>query len=928
MPRPRLAALLLALSLAASPLPAAPNAAAPAAWTVDDLLLAERVEAMLLCPDGKLAVWVKSAMDAENGKRASNLFLSRLDGGTGAGPNEIQLTRGRDRNQDPRFSPDGQRIAFLSDRPRTEAKKGDGDNLARTQLWLLSLAGGEPWCATRLERDVVDYAWQDAGNLIFAAEEDPAFLERDRKEKKDTSQVVEDREHQPPVRLFRLDVESGKVRRLTENRDWIDLLEVSPDGRWAVTRNQQSLSFEYDNAVVPQTFLHDLSTGKATRILDGRLFPGSVAWQPDSRGFYFTADYSSHPQYLSATVAWLHHFDLAAGSNSGGQGQAPKSQALKSQQVALDWERGLAPGAPVLPTADGFLALLADGVYSKPARYTRAAGGWRRAFLEGEHARNLWNWAATADGGRLVYEHSQANRPPQWLAARVAGSRIEGAAQLTRLNRGYEGKPLPSAEIVRFPGARGDEVEGILHYPVDYKQGERRPLVLAIHGGPAAADHDAWNERISKPMLLLQQKGAFVLEVNYHGSSDYGLEWVESIAGHYYDLEIPDLEAGVDHLVARGLVDLKRLGTMGWSNGGILSAELITRSPRYRAASIGAADVEWISDWGNVDFGASFDNYYFGASPLDDPETYVRKSPFFRLGEVRTPTIVYTGTEDRNVPPSQSWSLFRALQQLGKVPVKLVLFPGEPHGLGQLAHQRRKVEEDLAWFDRYLFGAAPPASEALKPGSALDRLLARDRAARAGGRLGVKLAGILAPEIVPFRGLKIGRFEVTRAQYAAFEPKYEFLAGTDDYPVTGLDAEQAQRYTAWLSDRLKVTFRLPKESEVASFLEGAERGNTLDHWAGYPPTPAEAEALRFETRNLPVFAPLLSEAGRFDATGEPPVFDLGGNAAEWVIGADGKGKLLGGSADRPADPKGSGEAGEAYRGFRVVLDSPASPPPT
>ncbi len=902
MPRTRLA-LLFALVFGSQSLAAPPPLATATAWTADDLLLAETVETMRLSPDGKLAVWVKAAMDEEKGRRASNLFLSRLDGGA-AEP--LQLTRGRDRNTDPQFSPDGQRLAFLSDRPRPEAKKDEGDELAKSQLWLLSLAGGEPWCVTSLARGIVGYGWQDPDHVVFAAEEDPTRLERDREKKKDTTQVVEDRERQPPVRLFRLAVESGKVERLTENRDWIQLLEVSPDGRWAVALHQQSLSFAFDHAVVPQAFLHDLATGEARRILEGRLFPTSVAWQPDSKGFYFTTGFSSHPQYFTATVSRLHHFDLAAG---------------KSAEVALDWERGLA--SQVAPTRDGFLALLADGVYSKPARYTRAGGGWRRAFLEGAHARNLWDWAVAADGTSLVYQHSKANVPAQWFRARLSGAKIEGPAQLTRLNRRYDGKPLPAAEIVRYPGARGEEVEGILRYPTDYRPGERRPLVLAIHGGPAAADHDAWNDRVSKPMLLLQQKGAFVLEVNYHGSSDYGLAWVESIAGHYYDLEIPDLEAGVDHLVARGLVDQKRLGTLGWSNGGILSVELITRSKRYRAASIGAADVEWISDWGNVDFGASFDNYYFGASPLENPGLYIEKSPFFRLGEVQTPTIVYTGTEDRNVPPSQSWSLFRALQQLGRAPVRLVLFPGEPHGLGQLAHQRRKVEEDLAWFDRYLFDAAPSASEALEPGSPLARLLARSRVARSGARLGVTAAGILTPEMVTFRGIKLGRFEVTRAQYAAFDPAYPVPVGTDDFPVTGLSAEQAERYTAWLSEKLKLTFRLPKESEVGSFYDSAAGANTLDRWAGYPPTPAEAQALRFETRNLPEVGPLLAEVGRSDQTGEPPVFDLGGNAAEWVRGTDGKPKLLGGSADRPADAKGSGEAGEEYRGFRVLLESPS-----
>jgi formylglycine-generating enzyme required for sulfatase activity len=425
-------------------------------------------------------------------------------------------------------------------------------------------------------------------------------------------------------------------------------------------------------------------------------------------------------------------------------------------------------------------------------------------------------------------------------------------------------------------------------------------------------------------MALLCQRGAFVLQVNYHGSGHYGLAWAESIGGgHYYDLEIPDLEAGVDAMIARGLVDPERLGTLGWSNGGILSVELITRSRRYKAASIGAADVEWISDWGNVDFGAAFDNYYLGASPLEDPQVYFEKSPFFRLAEVTTPTVVYTGTEDRNVPPSQSWSLYRALQQHGSAPVRLVLFPGEPHGLRKWAHQKRKVEEDLAWFDRHLFGTGRPAEEALKPASPLAVALSRGRAARVGGRLGVEVAGQLAPEVVEVRGLLLGRFEVTRAQYTAFDGGRRYPAGTDDLPATGLTFEQAQRYAAWLSRATGSRYRLPTQQEMEPLVEAARgRGNTLDHWAGYAPTPGEADRLRREAARLGGEDALLSEVGRFDALteGAAAVFDLGGNAAEWVVASDGAGKLTGGSADLPSDPKAESEAAPAYRGFRVVRE--------
>ena len=151
--------------------------------------------------------------------------------------------------------------------------------------------------------------------------------------------------------------------------------------------------------------------------------------------------------------------------------------------------------------------------------------------------------------------------------------------------------------------------------------------------------------------------------------------------------------------------------------GSILTTSLITRSNRFKVASCGAGDVEWISDWGNVMFGASFDNYYFGGPPYEMPEFYIKKSPYFKLKDVTTPTIIYTGTDDVNVPPSQSWSHFRVMQQATDTPVRFVVFPGEPHGLRKYQHQLRKLNEDLRWFDIHLFKDYDPGNEALKKGS-------------------------------------------------------------------------------------------------------------------------------------------------------------------------------------------------------------------
>ncbi len=661
----------------------------PRAWTVDDLLLAESASSWALAPDGKLAVWVRTSVEKVDGeeKRVSNLWLTRLaDGASWA------MTRGNDMVAAPALSPDGTHIAFLSTRKLAGAKD---DELGKTQLWAIPVAGGEAFPVTRFDRDVAHFGWTGPATMVVAAQESPSEWERERKQRKDDATVVDDAENEPPVRLFRVKLEGGAPERLTTNRDRIDALAVAPDGKLAVVTAQQSLSWEYDQRVPPQTFIVDLATGERKRLFaDGTLLPQAVRWAWDGKGFYFVNPYSSHPRYRTATIAELYFFDLAA---------------LKTERVDLGWPRGLAHA--YAPTPDGVIALLADGVRFRPARLTRTAKGWTRTDLTGVHVRATQGFELGRDGTTLVYLRSTATEPPQWYGARLDGARIVDEKKLTDLNRGWHGKPTGRVEVVRWKGARGDEVEGLLHYPLDWHEGERRPLVLAIHGGPAGADHDAWEESWAYPILLWRQRGAFVLQVNYHGSSDYGLEWVESIAGHYYELEVPDIETGVDEVVRRGLADPERLASAGWSNGAILTAALITTTTRYKAASIGAADVEWFSDWANVDFGASFDNYYFGGAPWEVPQVYMEKSPFFKLTGVTTPTIVYTGTEDRNVPPHESWSLFRALQQIGKAPVRFLTFPGEPHSLRTIAHQRRKVEEDLAWFDRYLFGKPAPGDE-------------------------------------------------------------------------------------------------------------------------------------------------------------------------------------------------------------------------
>jgi dipeptidyl aminopeptidase/acylaminoacyl peptidase len=868
-------------------------------WTADDIILSEQAGGFQISPDGRWAVWVKTVADKEKDGRISNLILSSL-----AEKKDIELTRGTDSCSNPRWSTDGQLIAFITTRPNPKAKPSAPGEGPRPQLWLINPAGGEPWPVTDFSRGVTSYEWADADTIIFAAQEEAALHENTIKEKKDTSIVVEDEQHTPPRRLFRFSIKAKKYTRLTDNADRIQSFALSPDGTKAVTIHDRSLRFVYDNKIKPVVFLYDLATGQSKQIFaEPRFNIGQIAWTRDGKGFYATNAFTNHPEYVMATVTEMYYYDLAAGS---------------PVKVDLGWENGLAGGFEI--TGDGFIAMLADGARNKIARYTRAGGAWQREWVTGEKSQNIFGFKLGKDDKTFLFAHSTASAPAQWYRARLEAARIDSPAQMTDLNQHFKKKAIARTEVIRWKGARDEEVEGILYYPHNYEAGKKYALVVMIHGGPAGADQDAWSESWAYPANMMCERGAFVLKPNYHGSSNYGLKWVESIGGgNYYDLEVPDIEKGVDSLIAKGLVDADRLGVMGWSNGSILTIALTVTTTRYKVAGAGAGDVEWASDWANAHFGAAFDNYYFGKSPLEDPQLYIRKSPFYRLDRVRTPTIIFFGTEDTNVPTQQGWMHYRALQQTGKTDVRFILFPGERHSPQKLVHQRRKLEEEIAWFDKYLFKTAKEENEAFKPDSPLAVAL-KLRSARADGqRYGVMKDGCLIPETVKHGEIEVGRFEVTRAQYAEFDKSYRVESGKENYPANDITFEQAKAFCEWLSRKTGQTYRLMTEKEAESIYSASVQENTLDYWAGYAVNPDDAARLQQKIAELGAGA-LLKEVGSFKGAGtDSLVFDLGGNVAEWVTAIDGSGRAMGGSADLPADAKlRVRKPASAYTGFRVV----------
>jgi dipeptidyl aminopeptidase/acylaminoacyl peptidase len=908
--------LLLLLTLA--------SLTARAQWTPEDIIQAESATAFDIAPDGKTVAWVKRTANKEKDAFVTKLFVTRLDQKEGGHPEgrypTVQLTRGDDADRSPLFSRDGKLIYFLS--AREKGKK----------LWAISPTGGEAYEVKTFENTPSNPQWLNDSTLVFVAEEGKTLYEKEAEDRKDDVQVIEDTAHFKPSRLFALNLKTKDVRRLTDNRFPLAGYAVSPDGRWVVTTHIRSPHFGADGQPRPEIRLWDVQKGEQAVVLRQYLSPGSFVFTQDNGGFYFSANQTTDTLWNGAGVQTLHYFDLAT---------------RRTAAVPLAWEWGLS-GAK-LRVGNGLLVELANGPTNKLALVERTSPGkWsvKPVAVPAGMRENVFPVMLAKDYRTAVYRFSTASTPPQFHTGKLLIDPKKGTVALTtegelfKLNEGYAKKKIAKTEVIRWKGYNDEEVTGILYYPTRYQPGRAYPLVVSIHGGPAGFDGDDWADSWAYAPNIMAQKGAFVLMPNYHGSSNHGQPFVESIARNYYDLELVDITRGIENLIAKGLVNRDSMGVQGWSNGAILTTMLTVRYPDlFKVAAPGAGDVNWTSDFGTCQFGVTFDQHYFGGAPWDNVggktynETYITKSPLFELERVKTPTIIFHGSEDRAVPRDQGWEYYRALQQIGKAPVRFLWFPGQPHSLQKVTHQLRKLKEEIAWFDKYLFGKRDTLNEAFKADSPLAMLLKKDKAARTGfGTLGVELAGGVAPEVVTWKkdSLSIGRFEVTVAQLASLKTGTKAEPGASgnealNQPAANVSYEQARAYCNWLSEKTGQKYRLPNAREAKLLHDKAKavaaKENTLNYWAGYAITLDEVPTLQEKLREAK--STLFKPVGSFAPTtvGGAELYDLGGNVAEWYTNDDGTPGTYGFSAYDLADAAAQPRPDPAHVGFRVVREN-------
>jgi dipeptidyl aminopeptidase/acylaminoacyl peptidase len=263
---------------------------------------------------------------------------------------------------------------------------------------------------------------------------------------------------------------------------------------------------------------------------------------------------------------------------------------------------------------------------------------------------------------------------------------------------------MPSVKHVTWKAKDGTTVGGVLELPAIREFGKPLPLVVAMHGGPttstkACLEFDPHNGR-----LYFAAKGYAVLLPNYRGSTGYGDKHVTDLIGNENDVDVSDIVAGVESLIEQKIADPNRIAVMGWSNGGYLTNCLITKKDlpfKIKAASSGAGILDSVVEWGANDEPAYVKVLKKG-HPWESPDVHRKSSPTYGLGNVTTPTLIHVGGNDERCPPVQSRMLYRALREYVNVPTELLVYPGEPHGLGKRANRLAKMEWDLAWFEKYV----------------------------------------------------------------------------------------------------------------------------------------------------------------------------------------------------------------------------------
>ena len=641
--------------------------------TLDDLLNLVQVSGAEISPDGAQVIYTKSELKKwSDNKRVSSIWVAYADG-TG----HRQLL-GSDKDRAPSWSPDGRHIAFLSTRDQAEGAR----DAPGAQIWLLPTSGGEATKLTEHKTAIRAIKWsEDASKIFFTAEEEDPLKESRKNSLGDGIFVDEGPNGQGRgtySNVWVITVADKQTRRLTTGDNFIGDFQPSPDGTRVVytrrptnQRNQQNLA---------EVYILNVAAASSVQLTKNEAPESNIAWSPDGKAVTYVAP-SDKTWELAQGNLYIHPLE-------GGGRPTILSAKFQGDIGGYFWH----PSARAIVVSANLRGR--GGLYELDL-----STGNAKALTTGDVALSISS--ATKDLSRLAGTRSLPSEPGEITVVDASGK----TTAVTDANPWFTQVQTSQMRPMTWRSKDGLGIEGLLWLPASYKTGDKLPLVLSIHGGPAGV----WSTSFRGINHVYTSLGWAVLEPNVRGSTSYG---DPLLRGNMKDIgggDYWDAMTGVDAVIAQGIGDPDQLAVRGWSYGGILGGWTVTQTPRFKAASLGAMVSDWASEYA-MGFNHDVRLWYIGGTPWENPEGYRKQSSYTYIDKVTTPTLLLHGEQDETCTIGQSMMFYQGLKDRG-VTSRFIRFPREPHGFREPHHIRMRDAEEISWLMKHTRGIDWQAGE-------------------------------------------------------------------------------------------------------------------------------------------------------------------------------------------------------------------------
>lgn len=649
------------------------------------------VGAPLLSPDGRTVVYPLTSTDWAANNYDTELWLSR----DGHAP--IQLTRtAKGSSSNPRFSPDGRWVSFLADRGE------------KTQLFIIAVSGGEAMPVTREEEGITAYEWSPSGNEIaYTKTEGESKKEKTIKERYGAF-AIEGEEYklthlwllpfhydsillagQVPCYGGKADSAKGdpaatskaadcvslpQAKRLTEGAFTVGNFSWSPDGKSIIFNRQVNPLI--NSAITSDIVLMDIAGRVHTTLVANPAGDFFNRWDPDGKSFiYSSALTDTLSNYYKNNRLFIYNRDTK-----------------KSREIAADIDENK---TVVAWNQLGIFLTALEKTKQKLYHIDPGTGKGKVVDLK----LDLISGISFGKGGDMI---AAAGRTHAGLTEVFWGRYGDPLKRITASTDQVRNWNTPVNEMVQWKSSDSTPIEGILLKPRNYTEGKKYPLLVVIHGGPTSIDLPDPAPSYVYPIMQWVEKGALVLRVNYRGSAGYGEKFRSLNLRNLGVGDMWDIVSGVEYLNKRGWIDTARMGVMGWSQGGYISAFLTTNTTLFKAVSVGAGISNWVTYYVNTDI-TPFTRQYLQATPWNDMDIYLKTSPMTNIRKAKTPTLIQHGEFDKRVPIPNAYELYRGLQDQG-VPSRLIVYKGFGHGINKPKERLAATWHNWQWFNRYVFG--------------------------------------------------------------------------------------------------------------------------------------------------------------------------------------------------------------------------------